>query len=335
MSFRGKIGVSPLTKGLIYGILTRSETLETDTLEGKRMNARRMIGMVVLLVCLAAIAANAEGAPPAHGVNLGQTVIWSSADRAIVTDKDQTLLVGWDEVNGWVTQPALSPDGKDLAVTVDDAGAYLRNIWSKDLVNGDLSWLARGEQPAWSPDGKSLLSVDTGVEPWAKIMVTDVKNPKKPGQPVRLTDNWYYGVEGNPCADGDEVAFDYKDVYYHNEILMAWNTKTGESRPLIDYDTWGMDPYVLDGLCAYYRPDMGGIWQKSMADNLPGVKLTDFGWGPVLAPDHTLIFWGFGLDGWYGVYSLAPGETEPTLIANKANCPTASRTFPALPALMK
>ena len=58
------------------------------------------------------------------------------------------------------SNPALSPDGKQLAVAVGDVGAKLRDIWVYDLVRGGRRRLtvhpADESNPTWSPDGRYI-----------------------------------------------------------------------------------------------------------------------------------------------------------------------------------
>jgi Tol biopolymer transport system component len=118
-----------------------------------------------------------EPAPLTEGLRLG---LFGSADLAVsatgtlvyatgtgqgkwepvwVTHDGKTQAVDPDWPSGYVGTPALSPDGKSLAVARSATTEYL-NIWIKRLDGGPSVKLTldgkRNVDPEWTPDGRSL-----------------------------------------------------------------------------------------------------------------------------------------------------------------------------------
>lgn len=64
---------------------------------------------------------------------------------------------------GTYFNPAVSPDGRKMAVAVSPAGSVTQNIWVFDLVRGIKTRLTFDpgidREPTWSPDGKSVVFI--------------------------------------------------------------------------------------------------------------------------------------------------------------------------------
>ena len=111
-----------------------------------------------------------------------------------------------------LSRPSLSPDGTQLAVTIDNGTTD--DIYLVDLAAGDESLIASGDEskfgPLWSPDG-SLLAYTT-MHPWSvdalqRVMLYDVASGEtislgEPGEVVswspdgRYIATWLDGVLG-------------------------------------------------------------------------------------------------------------------------------------------
>jgi eukaryotic-like serine/threonine-protein kinase len=92
-----------------------------------------------------------------------------SAARVVVwVDRNGTIRAldpSWKPA-GTLTSPALSPDGRSLAIAIPEAAGGKYEIWIKRGAGGPLSRLTFGddsssERPTWTPDGRSVLFVRT------------------------------------------------------------------------------------------------------------------------------------------------------------------------------
>jgi serine/threonine-protein kinase len=92
----------------------------------------------------------------ATGANAGNAeLVWVTRDgRAQAVDST------WQ---GYFSFPALSPDGKELALTIGSAGS--RDLWIKQLNKGPAAKLTLDGRaniyPAWTPDGRSVTYTGT------------------------------------------------------------------------------------------------------------------------------------------------------------------------------
>jgi len=90
----------------------------------------------------------------AGGVGAGGAFepVWVARDGSVTQ-----VMPGW---TGLLSNPALSPDGKRLAIVTRDGRS---NVWIRELDQGPLSRLTTEEsdfqRPAWSPDGRSVAYV--------------------------------------------------------------------------------------------------------------------------------------------------------------------------------
>jgi len=119
-----------------------------------------------------AITANGTLWYAAGGVATGGTAeaVWVGRDGAATR-----LQVAW---SGLVSDPALSPDGKLLAVSTRELSS---NIWIKELDQGALSRLSvdngNSVRPAWSADGRTVAFVSGAVRQDAYQRPADGSRP--------------------------------------------------------------------------------------------------------------------------------------------------------------
>ena len=117
--------------------------------------------------------------------------------------------------------PAISPDGKQIAFTSDRNGQL--NIWVMDadgshprVLHADPA--TRYLQPAWDPDGKSVVAVRLFRSPgrsWHRQNRTLYRIPAAGGEPVALID------EHLTQPDAPSFSPDGKYLYYHVSYSIA------------------------------------------------------------------------------------------------------------------
>lgn len=94
-----------------------------------------------------------------------QELVWVTRDGTA-----QSVDPGWQ--SGWFESPALSPDGKRLAVAMSLNMGEPREIWIKQLDQGPSIKLTPEENgnsnPAWTPDGRSVTFSSYAGDLWTK-----------------------------------------------------------------------------------------------------------------------------------------------------------------------
>ena len=226
---------------------------------------------VVMAVKLGRSAKKTDGpALPVHdpvyiapGVN-GNSEIFVSHGGALVTSRGGTSSrLAWIGKDGSVTPvfsevrafgpPRLSPDGKSIAVTVDDNGKL--DVWIYDLAGRTFSRLTSTKGaafPKWSPDGTKLFYVGLGANDrfaiWSQSADGGTQAEKvvdSPGPTSSLT----------VAPDGKSIVF---SAYTDN----SWNL----FRAPID-SAGGGKPYLFDTAneaAPAFSPD--GKWVAMVSD---------------------------------------------------------------------
>lgn len=130
-------------------------------------------------------------------------------------DRGGEVVESLDKVSGRLGSPALSPDGKQVAVTIQDAPGQPWDLWSYDLATGLKTRLTFGlgpSDPVWSPSGDSIVftaSID-GAEGYYRISpgrseVTPVDLGPHAGLPTSWSPDGRFiaGMAPNPDTGAD------------------------------------------------------------------------------------------------------------------------------------
>jgi dipeptidyl aminopeptidase/acylaminoacyl peptidase len=180
--------------------------------QGKVDVMRTFLTVIVSFALLGACGEGGAAPPWRVAVNVNDDDVVGLA-HIVVAEPGRDAL---DEVSGdWVaTEPAWSPDGRRLAVTVADgdyesSGPDSTEIW---VMNGDgdhREQLTRGgfdDHPAWSPDGSRIVfSRSDRVTGKASLLVMDAEG----GPPSVLLEEDKGVSIGSPAwsPDGKTIAF--------------------------------------------------------------------------------------------------------------------------------
>jgi Tol biopolymer transport system component len=134
--------------------------------------------------------------------------IASNAPQLVLYDRGGQLL-GAVGVAADYSNPALSPDGRRVAVSVRDSTRN-RDIWIYDLINGGrtqfTSHPADETNPVWSPDGSEIVYCSD------RLGRRDLYSRRSPDAPERLV--LATARNKNPL----DWAGDGSGIYYNNEL---------------------------------------------------------------------------------------------------------------------
>jgi Tol biopolymer transport system component len=169
---------------------------------------------------------------------------------------------------GFYYTPALSPDGRSLAIQLYSVGRS--DVWIFDLVSGSrrrLTFGGRDENPVWSPDGTSIAfsRLDEGKSRQVARMRADgVGEPTEVagGANARLPTSW----SSNGALLMTELA-----VATHGDIWVAWpDQPTRPPEPLVATPADESDAvFSPDGRWVLYESDESGT-TEIYARSFPG-----------------------------------------------------------------
>ncbi len=221
----------------------------------------------------------------------------SGGDRLVRVTMDGTIAPVDSSLNGSFSAAALSPDGRSVALSRNDAGA--EGVWIKQLPKGALTRLTGDEpgadRPAWTPDGRSVafLAIRGGRRAvW--IRRADGSDPSaRPLSP--------------PGLELDEVAFDPRGRFV---VFRTYGSASGSRHLMVMPSSGDSAPRLLiasafDHYAPAVSPDGHWIAYVSEESGRAEVLVRPFpnadsariavsvggGYGPAWAKDgHTLYY---------------------------------------------
>jgi Tol biopolymer transport system component len=197
--------------------------------------------------------------------------------------------------------PALSPDGRRLAVTVIEAAAVTveegaaRNIWVGSVEGEPLARLTFGNQDAFSVftrDGKRVLFT-SGRNGRYNIFWTPTD---RSGEPQRLTDSPHAQRPTSLSPGGNVLLFSTVTDSSKHDIVQMETGRPDSARPLVKTPFREMDgAFSPDGRWVAYQSDESGRFEVYVqAYPGPGTRIqvsTEGGLGPAWNPRGGELFY--------------------------------------------
>jgi Tol biopolymer transport system component/tRNA A-37 threonylcarbamoyl transferase component Bud32 len=156
--------------------------------------------------------------------------------------------------------PALSPDGRTLAVSVHEASGET-NLWLKPLDDGPPSKLTFGgsdHRPAWAPDGGSI-AFAKGAGP-AGLHEVAVSGTGSERLLFEASDSVPRINEAAYSPDGEWLV--YRQILGGRSTLFALNLDSDSTIPLVAEDYNAYAPSVApDGHWLAFQSDRTGRWE--------------------------------------------------------------------------
>ena len=181
----------------------------------------------------------------------------SGGPETIVLDGLRIRAASGFHVVAWQNGPAISPDGKRLAI-VTDAGEGSSDLEVYDLATGKrLSLLSQGSNladPAWSPDGKTI-AVTSYTLGAPRILLVAADGTKADPQRVSA-EGEYYRPSYSP--DGVWIVYTLRHPRGGNDVH-AVEVRTGRDVALTDDGHSWNGAFSSDGGSIAYLHESGGV----------------------------------------------------------------------------
>jgi serine/threonine-protein kinase len=230
---------------------------------------------------------------PAVILNDVRTAAFAMADFVLTPDESLVYVQGVDTQEGilaWVDRHgnteqldlalrrygafAISPDGRRLALPITDAMS--EQIWLYDFDRLDsptrFTFEGNASQPAWSPDGKSLVYAYSQASEEGNLLVQPVDSADREGMPVFAgTTDAAFGPW--VTRDGRELLFGLQSAATSLDI---WRVPLPDGR-LTELEAAGAEPLMNtastevfprvspDGKWVAYSTDETGRWEVYLA----------------------------------------------------------------------
>jgi Tol biopolymer transport system component/predicted Ser/Thr protein kinase len=239
------------------------------------------------------------------------------------------------------SQPALSPDGRQVAFIWDGGSTKGANLYVKLVDGGDPALISTGPAlaPAWSPDGGRLAFIrheNQGGVVRDAIFVVFARG----GGEQRVADAYghRHGLAWSP--DGGRLAFTHQELPTGSSLIYLLSLDSGRKTPLTrapvkDFDEWS-PRFSPDGTeLAFARGDDGkaDIYVASLERGterrltIGAVATAGLDW---VADGQSLVFSALSA-GRAGLYSLwkvstSGGQPQPLAVGELGAGPTLSRS---------
>ena len=252
----------------------QQERRQRAAARNRRIGAIAVAAAVVAGIAIAVVAARDRADQPANrptpSIGEGALPAYASSQHLIVGGLDGTAereVVGLPVDAHFLD---LSPDGATLAFSTFAKGAD--HVATIGLDGEGLAILARGDEPAWSPDGSRIVfATDTGI----RVMASD-------GSAARTVTSPGVGIDEYPrwSPDGTTIVFDTTGSHPLDESgfsptseIMTVPVEGGTPAKLTRNDVGDAHPdYSPDGSLLAFEED-GKIWVMN-ADGSDPRRLT-------------------------------------------------------------
>jgi serine/threonine protein kinase len=211
-------------------------------------------------------------------------------------------LIGTPGPQAVYSDPRFSPDGKSIAVTIEDPRSGKDDIWVLPVAGGQPTRITFGPEnywPVWSPDGKQIAY---GVREDGKLSIRRRSlDGRQPEEVLYQNDAYINGSAIDWSPDGKYLSIDLesKEGIFSNWILPL----TGDRKVFQPPAASHMTASEYDGR---FSPDIRWLAYFSYETGRPEVYVVPFeagaktqvsttgGWNTMFSRDHELFFVSMG-----------------------------------------